>query len=243
MKNITYILIFFVLSACKPEKISQNEVISDLMVSDIAPLADGNTVIDLSVNINSGADADKRNIIFRASSAGFLPGSDTIITQKAVFENGFLVARVKYKVPSSDKSIVFTAQPESRSPQQDFVLKRTITSLVSLPTTLTLSPSAPGVLPGYAGEILVTGTLKNGSRNASANLKVVFEDYFPDGTPVQGRYRLKKETSDANASVSTFYSPGNVAPGRSFYIKCTYLSADNKKTNIKDSCLVTVIQP
>lgn len=242
-KSIGIIAIALLFSACKADEITVEDVINELKVSDHKPLADGSTVIDLTVKLNSEADADKRNVVFRASAGGFFPASDTIAAQKANFEGTELIARIKYKVPSSPKTIVFTVQPEIRSKIGDFILKDEIISQVSLPTSLILTPSAVSVATNYAGEIQLTALLKNGNKNASADCKVVFEDYFVDGAPVNGRYRQKKESTDATSQATTFYSPGNLPPGTSFYIRCTYVDESNNKTSIFNTCLITAIQP
>lgn len=231
------------ITACKPEAITPSEVISNVEISNRSPWADGTSVIDISVNLNKHADADKRNVIFRTSSGVFLPANDTIITQKANFENGNLVAKVKFKVPATARTVYFTIRPEIRSAETDFILSDSLETKTSIPTDLIITPSAFSVFTNYAGEIQVSALLKNGTRNASSDCQVIFEDYFPNGTPVNGRYRQKREKTDGNATVSTYYSPGNIPAGTSFFLKCTYIDTLNKKTSIKDSSLITTVQP
>jgi hypothetical protein len=236
-------LILLILQGCKPDTLPVGDVISNLKISNTSPLADGTTVLDISVQLNSRADADKRNVIFRSSGGQFLPNNDTSLTQKANFENGILISRVKFKVPASVSPITISAFPETRSNQKDYMLTGTIMPAGSVPTSLTVTPSAPGVYTAYAGEVLITGTLKNGTHGVTSGAKVVFEDYDLTGKSLNGRYRLLKTSSDASSTVSTYYSPGPVAVGTSFFIRCTYLDATGQKTTITDACQLTVTQP
>lgn len=228
---------------CKPDTVHPDEVITNLLITDTQPFADGATVIDISTQLPTDADADKRNVVFRTTGGQFLPSNDTTITQKANFEDGKLISRVKFRVPSSTTPITITAFPEVRSNLRNYIVKGVVTPKISSPQSINIIPSSPSVFNGFAGEVQITATLKNGSRNVTSNTKVLFEDYDLNGVPLKGRYRLKKESSDANSTVSTFYSPGYLAPGTNFYIKCTYLDPDGKKTAIKDSCMITAIQP
>jgi hypothetical protein len=246
MKSFIKVLSIFIMICslgCKPEPIQVSEVISSLTISDRTPFADGKSVIDISVKINTETNVEKRNVVFSCSSGTFLPSNDTVITQKAVFENGNLIARVKYRVTSTAEKILVTARPESRSRYEDFLVGDSIVSKVSIPTFLKLTSSAPAVFEGYQNEVQLTGILRNDLLNVSSGLTVLFEDYYEDGSPVNGRYRAKRELTDSNSMVSTYYSPGFVQTGKSIYLKCTYLENKTKKTYVKDSCLITIIKP
>jgi len=50
--------------------------------------ADDGTLITLVATIDSTADADKRNVLFSASSGGFVGGKDSSISMLAEFRNG-----------------------------------------------------------------------------------------------------------------------------------------------------------
>ena len=242
-KYISFILATIILSGCKVDKIKLDQVINKLVISDKKPLADGGTIVDISVELNGEADPDKRNVVFKSTGGTFLVTNESSITQKAVYENQALIARVKLKIPPSPGTITITALPEIRSVYQDYILTDSLKSSPSLPSSIAITPSSFSVFTGFAGEIQITGLLKNGGNNVSTNSKVIFEDYDLNRNPIHGRYRLKKDKSDASSTVSTMYSPGFLPVGSSFYVKCTYIDQSGNKTNVKDSCLITVTQP
>jgi hypothetical protein len=165
---------------------------------------------------------------------------DTIITQKAEFINGNLSAYVKLVVPNSPTTIYITARPVVLTKYNEFVLTESLTSVNVRAKTITLSASAVGVSAGFTGEILITGLLQNGG-NVSSDNSVIFEDVLASGEPANGRFRVIKPSSDGNSSVSTYYSPGNLAVGDDVFIRCTLLDDDKNKTTIQSAIKIAII--
>ncbi len=244
MKKIFFLLSLLAIISCRPENVTTDQVISAFKISNHSPLADGSTIVYLSVQLNGHADADKRSVIFETSSGHFVTSSsiDTVVTQAATFVNGALIATIGLKMPQHPTTIKLTATPAAISQQQTYVVKDSIVVAPSVPAKLVLTPSALSVKTGFKNTMLLTGTLTNASKgNVSTGAKVVFQDVLLNGQPVGGQYLTSRLTTDATSTVTTSYSPGYVAPTTQLYIKCIYLDASGNLTAIRDSCLVTVI--
>jgi hypothetical protein len=243
MKNLKPLLVAFAISllfGCKAEKIDADKVISNIYISNKTPRADGAAIVDVSVQLSKDADDDKRSVIFHTTGGTFVGSKDTIITQKAEFINGNLSAYVKLLVPNNPGTIYITARPLVLTKYNEFVLTGSLTSVNVRAKTITLSASAVGVSAGFTGEVLITGLLKN-EGNVSADNNVIFEDVLASGAPANGRFRVTKSSTDANSSVSTYYSPGNMAVGDDVYIKCTLLDGSENKTDIQSTIKIAII--
>lgn len=235
---LTYLLLLF---SCTKQKIITADVVSSLKMSPSTVPADGTSLISVTVFINKDADADKRKLVFE-TSAGMFSNNTRTITLEALLENGQLVARTTIKAPSSPGIVVVTVQPEIRSSYNDFIVKDSVTATPSLPASIKVEASTFGVRTDYLGEAQITGTLKNANNNnVSTGVKILYEDYFPGGAPVNGRFRALQVVSDENSKVSTAYSPGHLTPGQNIYVRYTVLDSAGNRTPIKDSVLLTVI--
>lgn len=226
--------------SCKRNNVNPGDVISNLFISNRTPNADGNTVISISATLNNQADADKNSVIFTATSGQFITANDTIITQKAIYQSGNLTATVRLKMPLTEGKIIIKAYPATASPYFTFLLKDSINTQKVTPDQLVLTPSALGIASNFMSEISLSGTLYNQKKSVSTGNKVIFEDYYSGGSPVGGRYRALRDTTDLTSTVSAGYSVGTLPVGTTFYIKCTWLDASGHKTSIKDSTLITV---
>jgi hypothetical protein len=233
-------LVFF---ACKKVSIGTEEVINSLVLSPTTVQADGSSVIDVAVKINSNAEASKRKVVLETSSGSFTANNQKTITVDALYENSELVARTTIKAPNSPGNLVVTARPETRTAYNDFIIKDSVQVGPSVPNSISLSASAFSVLTGYQNDVQITGILKNqNGKNVSAGIKVLFEDIYPNGTPVGGRFRQVQNSSNESSTVSAFYAPGYIAPGTNFFVRATVLNSTGGSTAIKDSVLLTVIQ-
>lgn len=242
MKKFFSITIIILFCGCKPENVTISQVISNLKISNKTPLADGTTIVYLSAQLNNYTDADKRSIIFETSKGQFVPSNDTLHTQPAVFQNGNLVATIALQVPMTFGEFYVSAKPSVITPNQNFILNDSINALESVPASLKLTPSALAVETEFGSEIQLTALLKNSNNgNVSKGSKVMFQDYFPNGQPVNGEFRATRASTDATSTATTNYSVGNVSPYNTFYIKCTYINQAGQLTSITDACLITVI--
>jgi len=237
-----YVLIISVfLSACTRSHLGPNDVLFGLTFSSKSVAGDG-TPITISVNLNGNADSTRRNILFSASDGSFINGKDSSISQKAVFVDQQLVAKVSYRPPLHPGIIYFTVRPDLNS-YTDVSLTDSITVLSSAPAKIKVSSTSFSVRYGFLSEDTLTAKLSNADGGGvSMGTNVVFEDYYPSGDSAYGRYRQRLTSSNANSQVSTIYSPGfGVQVGRDIYLKVTVLDGTTK-TAIKDSVLITVIQ-
>jgi hypothetical protein len=218
-------------------------VISDLQFSTRSVVADGSSKITVTVVLNSNADSSKRNILFSASNGSFLNGNDISISQKAVFVNSQLIAKVTYMPPLKAQTVYFVVQPNLSS-TSNVSLRDSLVIGPSLPAKIALTESSFAVGYGFTGEDTLTAKLSNSAGGpVSIGTKVIFDDYYPGGVGLNGRYRMKNTSSNANSQVGAIYSPGFVAPvGSNFYFKVTVLDVSGIPTNIADSVLLTVIQ-
>lgn len=242
MKNYIFLLFTIIALGCTKPRITTEEVIQNLMITPKIIDANGADLINISVTINKDADATKRKIVFETSGGVFSVNELKTITIEAVYEAGTLIARTTIRVSSTPSTIIITAKPENRNPINDFILKDSAHSVTSIPFSIRLEANAFSVSTDYIGEVQLTGILKNDkNKNVSADTKVIFEDYYMNGTAVNGRFRALQTRSDDNSKISAIYSPGPVLPGTNFYVRCTVLNAAGNRTSIKDSVLLTVI--
>jgi len=242
MRKIILFLTVIVMLGCKDKLIAPTTVIHSIQIDNKQPFADGSTIINISVAIDPQADADKRSVIFSTSAGTFLPGTDTTITKTASFENGQLIARVKFKVPQVPRMLVIKVTPAAQNIHTSYQVLDTVNVLPSLPATVMLLPSSLGVKTGFTNEISLTATLKNALlNNVSIGTKVRFDQYSTNGTPVSGLFRVHRDTSDATSTATASYTAGNISAGTILYLKCTYIDPfGNPSLKVKDSVLINV---
>jgi len=240
MKNHLIFLLIPIIFSCKTEIYEPHEIIHSLYISNKTPLANGTSLVEISVQLNPDADEDKRSVVFHVSDGKFIENQDTVITKEAEYINERLVATVKFLVPIYETKIYLSAKPASSSRYNSFLLKGSIKNIKVIPTAIQLTPSAFSVPTAFGGEVSLIGILKNNG-NVTQGAKVIFEDFSATGKPINGRYRATRSSTDVNSTVSTYYSPGNIPPGERIIIICTYMDSLNNKTQIKDSCEINVI--
>jgi len=234
---------FIALSFFSCNKSKLGDVISDLQFSTRSVVADGASKITISVVLNGNADSAKRNILFSASNGSFLNGNDSSISEKAVFVNSQLIAKVTYQPPLKAQTVYFVVQP-NQSSASNVSLRDSLVIGPSLPAKIALTKSSFAVGYGFTSEDTMTAKLTNSAGNpVSLGTKVTFKNYYPGGAAFIGSYRMTDSISNASSEVSTIYSPGFVVPvGSDFYFKVTVLDSSGNPTKIADSTLITVIQ-
>lgn len=230
------------LLSCRKVSIETGDVISTMSLSPVTVDADGSSLVDVSVRLNSNSDPSRRKIVLETTAGLFTNVNLKTVTTEALFESGELVARVKLRAPMSPGYMVVTAKPEIRNAYNDFIVKDSVQAKLSIPATISLSASAFGVQGGFLGEIQLTGLLRNGNgKNVSAGARVIFKDVFPGGGAVGGRFRQLQAASDENSKVSVYYSPGFLVPGTNINIVVTVLDSSGNPTAIQDTITITVI--
>jgi hypothetical protein len=242
MKKILFIFAVSLVIACKKQTVSTEEVIHSLDLSPAAIDADGSSLVNVSVRINKDAELSKRKVVFETSAGTFTTNNTKTVTIDALYEGGELFAKAVIKGPISPGTIEVTARPENRNPYNDFIIKKSVDAVPSLPASVTVASSAFGVQTGYVSEVLITGTLRNQkNKNVSTGVKVRFDDIYQNGTPVGGRFRQIQSSSDENSKVSAYYSPGLLAPGTDLLVRVTVLDAAGNPTPMNSAVVITVI--
>lgn len=241
MKALTYILSLILLCCGCEEDIKIEDVFSNLILIPTEVLADGQSVIDVSVQINNLASADRRNFIFTTTAGTFIGSGTDKITVKAEHEKGLLLAKTKLRVPFSPGEFTVTVQPEYDSPIRDFILFQTVKASASNPASIDLKPSGFGITSNFASQVFLTAFLKNASnKNVSNGVPVLFEDELLNGNPAGGRFRIIQGVTADSSKVSAYYSAPSYPIGTTIKIRSTVLDEKGLKTTIKDSVLVTI---
>jgi hypothetical protein len=243
MKQIAiFLLSLFLVLACKKQAVPVDKVIYGLQISNTSPLADGTTILNISVFIDSLADSDEKNVIFTCSSGSFLPSKDTTMTQAANYINGQLVAAVQFQVPFTPGTVYIRAIPANQNQFVNYQILDSISILPSYPATLTLLPSLLGIKSGFGNEITLTATLKNSAGNdVSTGEMVLFEQYIINNSPDTGAFRTQRDTTDITSTATASYTAGNIPAGSTVYLRATYIDPfGNPSTTIKDTCVIRV---
>lgn len=243
-KLIVASLMLALLEGCKPEPITRDEVISNFIISNRTPMADGNTVVYLTVNLNNQADVGKTSVIFETNYGHFQTTAnvDTLVTQQASYQaDGSLLASIGLKIPATAGTFKVSVRPATTTNIQNYILSDSFTSQPSVPAKITLTPSAFVVKANYGSEINLSAILKNSiGNNVSTGMKVVFQDFYANGLPVSGQFRALKDTTDITSSVSATYTPGAISPNQQITIRCSYVDKTGKITGTNDACLINV---
>ncbi|MBU1819980.1 MAG: hypothetical protein KKG00_00520 [Bacteroidetes bacterium] len=242
MKTFLIIATLFII-ICGCEDVKDSDVFDDFLLTSKEVPADGQSTIQVSVNIKEVASSDRRNFIFSTTSGSFTGSGTSKFTAKAEYEAGILKAKAILKAPIAPGLFTVTVQPEFDSPIREFVLSQTVTATPSVPASIDLETSGFGIISNFASEILLTGLLKNASgKNVSKGTEVLFEDKLLDGSPAGGRFRNQQRITLDSSKVSTKYSAAAYPVGTTIVIHCTMLDANRQKTAIKDEKLITINQ-
>lgn len=244
MKYLIALLFPFVLFSCSSE-VNDEDVFSEFKISKQSISADGQSTAEAKVVLNPDADSDRRNVIFKISNGAFLPPSTdpTTITVKAAYENGVLIAKASFRSTTTPGLITITAQPEFDSPISEFIQTISIESTFSKAASLTLAPSAYGIMSNHLNEVQLIGTLLNADKKQVSNgHKVLFSDKLADGKEAKGQFRALVTTSDSASKVSVFYSASIYPVGTQINIICSLLDSNGNPSSIKDEVILTINQ-
>jgi hypothetical protein len=242
MKKLTCIVSLLFLLSCNKE-VKINDILTNLKLSKTQVTADGQSTVSISVNVSDNSSADRRSIIFSASSGVFTTSGTGKQIVKAEFDNGLIVAKVTFRVPIQPGTIKITAQPEFDNPLNEYVITDSIIASTSVPALIKLEPSANGIASNFLNEIQLTGSLQNANgRYVSKGNKVLFEDLLLSGIPANGRFRNMLNISNDTSKVSAVYSASTLPIGTNIKVRATILDNAGNSTNIKDSVLLTINQ-
>jgi hypothetical protein len=242
MKKLTCIVSLLFLLSCNKE-VKIDDILTNLKLSKTQVTADGQSTVSISVNVSDNSSADRRSIIFSASSGVFTTSGTGKQIVKAEFDNGLIVAKITFRVPIQPGTIKITAQPEFDSPLNEYVIMDSIIASASVPALIKLEPSANGIASNFLNEIQLTGSLQNANgRYVSKGNKVLFEDLLLSGIPANGRFRNMLNISNDTSKVSGVYSANALPIGTNIKIRTTVLDNAGNSTNIKDSILLTINQ-
>jgi hypothetical protein len=221
MRKFYYIILLAMLG-CQKELKTEN-IISDLQVTPSTVDADGSSVVNVSVKLTDKAAADKRNVVFTATSGTWSGGANGKVTVAATFSDGHIVAKAKLTAPSSAGKITITAASESLSLNGDYNLSAAVTASKVAPFAIHLEPSSFGIGSNYTGEDTLRATItgKDGN-NASKGVSVIFEA-LNGANPAGGAFRAIQAVSGATSTVSAIYGAPALPIGTAIKIKVTIL--------------------
>jgi hypothetical protein len=234
------VCLLFVISigACKDVK--DSDVFNNLTLNPESISADGQSPIQVSLDIKDVASADRRNFVFSTTSGKFSVSGTSKYTTKAEYEEGVLKAKAVLLAPSSPGSFTVTAQPEFDSPVRDFTLHKVGQADKSVAEIIKLETSSLGIAANFGSEVLITGVVKNkNDRNASKGVSIVFEDLL-NGQSAGGRFRNLKTVTEDSSKVSAYYAAPNLLLGTTIDIYCTILDDNKIKTTYSDKVSITV---
>lgn len=240
-----FIYLFFLAlpaGGCKKSSLSTDAVMQNYTISTHTVPADGSSPVALSVELDNNTDADKRNVLFSASSGSFTGGKDSSISVKAVFVDGKLKAKAYYIPPMQPGKIYLSIQPDL-STYSNLRIIDSIDAVRSTPARVRLSVSSFSVLYGFLNEDTLTARLSNASGgNVSTGTRVIFYDTYLNGLPLNGHFRSVSGSSNASSQTSAIYTPGYAAPaGSSLWLKVSVPDDLGNPGPIRDSFLVTII--
>jgi len=240
MKYISYCTIFFLLfGSCRKSNLETKDVLKSFQISSHSVVADGSSKLTMMAELDDKSDADKRKILFTASSGSFIGGKDSTVSVKAEFVDNKLIATAYFVAPLKPGKINLSIQPDL-----DLYLDIKITDIIeateSVPAKIKLSSSSFAVRYGFLSEdTLIAKLLNDVGGNVSTGAVVIFGDTFLDNSEVHGRFRPASATSNFSSQASSIYSPGYQVPvGAPVWIKA-YL-ANNPA--VRDSFMITIIQ-
>ena len=242
MKKLKHLLVVIsVLIACN-KNLEVGDILTNLTTDKEVVNADGQSIVEVSVEINQNSSEDRRVVIFTASSGVFSDSELNTYSSKAEFIDGKLIAKAMLKAPISPGQITITCQPEFDSPIKEYELSKKIEAIPSLPNSINLEASAFGLKSQFGNEVFLHAILKNSEgKHVSKNTMVLFED-LTSNTNANGRYREMQNATDENGKVSTYYSSNAYPVGTDIMIRVTVLDPSGIKTNLTDSILLTINQ-
>lgn len=244
MKRYLYLLTIMCVSlSCDDKVIDTGDVLTNLTISQQEIHADGQSTVEVTVELDKNASSDRRSVVFSTSSGTFLPKDSVKATVKAEFFDGKLIATTKLRAPVRPGTITVTAKPEYDIPSQDFILEGSLTATLSVPAQIRLNPSGFAITANFGSQVALTATLRNSDgKFVSAGYKVVFEDLLGAGGPAGGRFNhLKDVTTDSSVTAASYSAP-KLPIGTDIMIKATVLDNAGAKTGITDSVILTINQ-
>jgi len=244
MKKFLLLLIILTCAACS-EEADTNDIFSNFVVSPSTISADGESIVDVSVELTDKASTDRRNIVFSTTSGKFTSTNLDKCTIKAEYEAGVLIARTTLKVSTKPGAIEISVQPEFDSPVKEFSITQIVHAVASVPKTISLESSSFGVASNHLNEVLLTGNLKNiEGKPVSSGYKVGFTNFvLPSGTDGSaGQFRDTNDTTAAASEVTSYFSANALPIGTSVKIVATLLNLDGSPTEISDSIVLTINQ-
>lgn len=242
MKKILIIAFLGAFCSCSKDAEIQ-DLFSDFTITPNQVLADGQSVVDISVVLNEETDSDRRKVIFKASSGTFVGATPESATVDATYVNGRLVASAKLKVSAKPGTVKVSVEPAFDSPIQEFVLATTFETIQSTATSVTLASSSFGIASNFISEVQFTGTLRNSdNKPVSSGNAVKFDDFLPDGSPAHGQFREIKAITEGNSTVSSIYSASLHPINTQIEVRCTILDSDGNLTDHKSSVYLLINQ-
>jgi hypothetical protein len=242
MRKLILFFLIVSMSSCTKDT-DLDEVFTNFTFSTHEVPADGQSTVNVSVELTKNSSEDRRSVIFKTSSGVFTSSSTQTAIVKAEYENGHIVAKTTLKVSTRPGDIVLSVRPEYDSPVDEFTLQNTIIAVPSVASSIQLESSALGIASNHLTEVKVIGTLKNSSEKfVSEGHKVIFQDFLSNGLPANGGFRDIHTVTGSDSTVSSYYSIGQYPIGTRIEIRCTILDYNDIPTSITDSVFLTINQ-
>lgn len=116
-----------------------------------------------------------------------------------------------------------------------------IPSIRSVPSSVSLSINSFSIEQNYGSEVTLSATVLNSEgKKVSNGAKARFRDVFEDGTPVNGRFREERLSSNNESVVSAIYSLGLVEINQEITIIVELLDDEENLLGISDSKRIIV---
>lgn len=236
MKKKLIVLLFLVFLLSCGDDAEVSDVFQNLQISPAEIMADGKSVVTVSVEINQESSIDRRKIVFKTSSGSFNATGTSSAIVDAQYENGKLLAKAVLKSGTKPGEVNVSVQPDFDSPVKEFVESMSVNFLPSVPSSFKIAPSSYGIASNFLKEVAITGYLKNASGNfVSEGYSVSFTDLLIDGTPAQGMFREAHLTTSDSSKVTFIYSSQNYPIGTQIKI-----IGKVKDSGLSDNIILTI---
>jgi hypothetical protein len=239
-KYITYYTLLICSSlwvSCGDENIETSKVIT--LKTPAYVIGDGTSTHTIRATLDPKTDKTLRKIIFRTTHGSFAEAPATepkkVIVDAKMY-NEELFAEVTWKVPASTGYVEISVEPGADDLGGLYVVKNIVDVDTSAVSSIALNANAFSVFNNFNSEVTLTGVLTNEfNKGVSSGTKVLLEDYYASGEPVNGRFRNSQLSSNSGSLVSAIYSPGPIVPDQDIFLTATVLSQEGIKTSISST--------
>jgi len=225
--------------SCEADKIVVDDIISRVTFSKTELVANGSDTSTITVYFRKEISKDKVMLDVEVDNGVFIESEEggnslkDISPERNIDNELFVEINLKSTTINAPHNIEFKVG--------QFTKNENVQSSKSTPASISITSSSFSVQNNFESEIELEGIIlnENGAK-VSNGTKVIFSDFYADGSPVNGSFRNIKNTSNSESKVSALYSPGIIVPNQFITLMVTVLDENNSSTNIQASIEIYV---